>query len=293
MQQRTEVFWLIYSEDDAVKNKTYISFYEKEGEKLGLIMQLLIAEKLSFGVKENVLYLSCSEEELRPPKFVIVRTIYPFLSRHLEMMGYSVWNNAFIAEMCNDKAKTYQYLAGTGIQMPDTSFIKFSLADQVLERTEIKNSDYVIKAVDGHGGTSVFLYNNDRKADLIRSMKSSDMVLQPRIGTKNKDVRVYVIGNKIIAAILRIGKNDFRSNFSLGGEVCLYDLKQQEKFLVEKIITKFDFGLVGIDFIIDDNDDLIFNEIEDVVGARMLYQCTDINLVRLYLEYIMNKEGAL
>ncbi|MDF2611730.1 MAG: hypothetical protein K0R92_3204, partial [Lachnospiraceae bacterium] len=38
--------------------------------------------------------------------------------------------------------------------------------------------------------------------------------------------------------------------------------------------------------IIGDQGELIFNEIEDVVGARMLYQCTDINLVRLYLNYI-------
>jgi len=34
---------------------------------------------------------------------------------------------------------------------------------------------------------------------------------------------------------------------------------------------------------------LIFNEIEDVVGSRMLYQCTDYNLVEHYLNYILKQ----
>ena len=52
----------------------------------------------------------------------------------------------------------------------------------------------------------------------------------------------------------------------------------------------FDIGLAGIDFLIGDNGELIFNEVEDVVGARMLYQCVpDINLVGKYLDYILSR----
>ena len=47
--------------------------------------------------------------------------------------------------------------------------------------------------------------------------------------------------------------------------------------------------MVGIDFIIGDRNELIFNEIEDVVGARMLYQTSNINLVGLYLDYIKSE----
>ena len=48
----------------------------------------------------------------------------------------------------------------------------------------------------------------------------------------------------------------------------------------------FDFGLVGIDFIVGNDGELIFNEIEDVVGSRMLYAVSDISVVPLYLDYI-------
>jgi glutathione synthase/RimK-type ligase-like ATP-grasp enzyme len=111
-------------------------------------------------------------------------------------------------------------------------------------------------------------------------------VVQPLIGSRHQDLRVYVIGNKIQAAVLRTAKEGFKSNYSLGGEVSLYFLSEQETEIVNTIMDQFDFGLVGIDFIIGDEGELIFNEIEDVVGSRMLYRCSDINIVERYLKFI-------
>ena len=98
-----------------------------------------------------------------------------------------------------------------------------------------------------------------------------------------------MIGKEIIAAVLRTAKEGFKSNFSLGGEVRLYELSEEEKNLVYRIIKQFEIGMVGIDFIIGDEGELIFNEIEDVVGSRMLYQCSEINLVEKYLKYILSQ----
>ena len=39
---------------------------------------------------------------------------------------------------------------------------------------------------------------------------------------------------------------------------------------VNQVVQVFDFGMVGIDFILDENNHWLLNEIEDVVGARML-----------------------
>ena len=55
---------------------------------------------------------------------------------------------------------------------------------------------------------------------------------------------------------------------------------------VNKIIDAFDFDYVGIDFLVGENEELIFNEIEDVVGARMLSQCSDIDYAGMYIDYI-------
>ena len=291
--------WLIYYRENAHYNKEYIRFYRDEGVKLGLDIELILIEELEFGVKDSQWFLWVNNKEITFPAFVIMRAIYPLLNRQLEYMGIKVYNNSIVAELCNDKAKTYQYLARTGIRMVDSTFYqKHKLKEPLQKRTE----PTVIKSVDGHGGNEVFLFSPYTEMDtsnlaaqmeikVPECLNHTDTVMQPLIGSKHQDLRVYVIGDTIIAAVLRTSTEGFRSNFSLGGAVCLYQLNEIEEELVQRIINEFEFGLVGIDFIIGEEGELVFNEIEDVVGSRMLYQCApQINIVRLYLEFLLAKD---
>jgi gamma-F420-2:alpha-L-glutamate ligase len=299
------VGWLIYSERDVEKNKRYIEFYLEEGKLQDMQIKLILVEKLEFGVRNNTWYFNYENSEVNHPDFAICRTIYPLLNKQLEYMGIKVFNNSKVAEICNDKARTYQYVARSGIDMVDSVFIKSYMTEEAMNHI---HEPSVIKAVAGHGGGQVFLLEPTSKEDnkegltnaaisntthveqnksrILNGLNQSDVVLQPLTGSRHQDLRVYVIGKNIIAAILRTAKEGFKSNFSLGGDIREYQLSKEDTTIVEKIISLFDFGLVGIDFIIGDKGELIFNEIEDVVGARMLYQCTDINIVGLYLDYI-------
>ena len=48
--------------------------------------------------------------------------------------------------------------------------------------------------------------------------------------------------------------------------------------------------MVGIDFILDENNHWLLNEIEDVVGSRMLYQCQpDVHLLEQYFTFVSDK----
>jgi gamma-F420-2:alpha-L-glutamate ligase len=283
------VAWIIYFRDSAIYNQQYIQIYIEEGLKLDLEVKLILVEDLEFGVRENKWYMRYQDQEIKIPDLAICRAIYPLLSKQLELMGIRVFNNSFVSELCNDKARTYQYLAKSGIKMVDSSFYLNSQLKDII----YVDQPTVIKEVNGHGGSQVFLVENqnntikDETLDIITALGSSDVVLQPLTGSKHQDLRVYVIGKDIIAAVLRTAKDSFKSNFSLGGEVRLYQLSGDERSLVKLIIDQFDFDLVGIDFIIGDDGELIFNEIEDVVGSRMLYQSSYINIVELYLKYIM------
>lgn len=276
--------WIIYFRDAASYNQKYIEFYIEEGRKLGIQVKLILVEEITFGVRANEWFLNIQgNEPSRYPDFVICRAIYPLLSQHMEYMGIRVFNNAFISDICNDKAKTYQYLAKTGIRMVDSSFYLNSQAKAAISNV---NCPTVIKAVEGHGGSQVFLVEDKKIPHILDGLGSSDVVVQPLTGSSHQDLRVYVIGKEVIAAVLRTAREGFKSNFSLGGEVSLYQLSEDERSIVDIIINQFEFGLVGIDFIIGDEGELIFNEIEDVVGSRMLYQCSDIKLVEKYLRYI-------
>ena len=100
---------------------------------------------------------------------------------------------------------------------------------------------------------------------------------------------MYVIGKKIVAAVKRTPKEGFKSNFSLGGKVEPFELSETQRDIVEKVLDVFDFGLAGIDFFCYGNE-FVLNEIEDVVGARMLYQCfPDVDLLGQYFSFILDK----
>ncbi len=285
--------WLIYSQADIEKNKRYIQFYMEEGQKRNIDIRLVVLEELNFGVKKGKWFISGRYDEITCPDFAVCRTIYPLLSKQLEVMGIPVFNNSTVAEICNDKARTYQYVTRLGITVPDTEFCRYSRLE---DRLSVISGPTIVKAVAGHGGNQVYLLEQGNstevesiKKSILQGLNGADAVIQPLTGSKHQDLRVYVIGKEIIGCVLRTAREGFKSNFSLGGEVKNYILSPEETHLVNRIINLFDFGLVGIDFIIGDQGELIFNEIEDVVGARMLYQCTDINLVGLYLDYIQTR----
>lgn len=282
--------WLIYREADVEKNSRYIGFYRERSEAFGMETELMLVERMEFGVKNGRHYLMYDGECLPAPDAAVVRAIYPMLNRQLEYLGIPVFNNSFVSEICNDKAKTCQYVAQTGIKMIDTAYYKFERAEAALDGIYRPS---VVKAVAGHGGSQVFYLDRDRKEaipDIITGLDHSDFIVQPFTGSRHQDLRVYIIGTEIVGAVLRTAKSGFKSNFSLGGDVCLYGLSAAEKETVDRILSLFEFGMVGIDFIIGDQGELLFNEIEDVVGARMLYQCAPgIDLVGKYLRFIKEK----
>lgn len=73
----------------------------------------------------------------------------------------------------------------------------------------------------------------------------------------------------------------------LGGTAYEHQLTAAELDIVNKVIDAIYIDYAGID-IIYDNGYLVFNEIEDAVGARMLYKLTDIDPVKFYIQHILS-----
>lgn len=58
--------------------------------------------------------------------------------------------------------------------------------------------------------------------------------------------------------------------------------------MVKQILNKFQIDYGGIDFTFH-NGKAVFNEIEDAVGARMLYSVCDIDIAKLFVDYIIGE----
>ncbi|AOH55948.1 hypothetical protein ABE28_016420 [Peribacillus muralis] len=271
--------WLIYKREDAAKNKGYIDWMLDEANTLDLDLHIYHREDLRIGHRFNELYVEHMLGPLSLPAFAIVRTIDPFFTRQLEQMGIACFNSSFVSEMANDKAKTHQHLSALGIPMTDTVYCNGRPTSKDME------FPFIAKETGGRGGKQVYLIENN--ADLAQLNDGNWIVQKP--GRFGQDIRVFVVGNQVQAAVLRESASSFKANYTLGGTASLYELTSHDLALVEKVIEAFDFGLVGIDFIFAKDGSLMLNEIEDVVGSRTLSALSDMNIVREYLTFIKER----
>lgn len=272
--------WLVYEEGNTKRNYKFIRHWIKLGKEKGIKFKLVLRQQLFYGVKNDKLALKIKGEDVRPD-FALMRLNAPLLSQHMEAMGIPVFNNAHVARICNDKRLTHDFLAGQ-VPMMDTAFVDIS--------SENAPFDYpvVVKASNSCGGRKVFLCRgNEEYKKALQNCFPDTAVVQPLSDTIGKDVRVYVLGNKILQPMMRFSTNgDFRSNVGQGGDAAPYELDSETKKHVDKIISNFEFSFVGIDFIFNSGK-LVFNEIEDAVGTRMLFAHTRIDPVAEYLNYII------
>ncbi|BAC14016.1 hypothetical conserved protein [Oceanobacillus iheyensis HTE831] len=275
--------WLIYSEKDAIKNASYIEWFQLEATKQGLSLQLIIREQLTIGINRNQSILYYDHKHISTPDFAIVRYMDPLLSKHLERKGIHVFNSSAISAIFNHKGYTHDAILQTGVPMPDTYYYSNGL----LPNDPPLQFPFISKVVNGKGGNQVTLIHHITEWNTYKLNCQSDIILQ---STENiqfgKDIRVFVIGKQIIGAVLRESKTDFRANYTLGGTASIYTLNTPQQELIQKIVNKFDFDMVGIDFLLSTKGELLFNEIEDVVGSRTWSKVSNINLLELYIKHI-------
>lgn len=227
------------------------------------------AQRNNFAVnkfRENLNIKLVDETYRGDADFVINRTNNYKIAEYFENRKTRVFNPSGLSRLANDKQLCYDYMEKNGIEIMPTRY------------TDVPA---VKKPVDGHGGNNVSIISEKEEFE-------KGYVYQKPCNTLGKDLRVWVIGNKIITSILRESKTDFRSNFCLGGNAVLYTLSESEKKLIYKVISLVNSDYIGIDFIFNENK-LIFNEIEDTVGARMVYAKTNIDIIKIYCDYIKSQ----
>lgn len=224
------------------------------------------AKRNGFAVKkftENLDVVLVDESYRGNADFVINRTNDYKIAEFYEDKGIRVFNPSSLSRLANNKQLCYEFMQEHGIPIMPINY---------------EGAPAVKKKIDGKGGAEVFMINKKEPFE-------KGYVYQTPCDTLGKDLRVWVIGGKIICSILRESDSDFRSNFCLGGRAIPYNLNEKETALVEKIISHVDADYIGIDFLFH-NGNLVFNEIEDTVGARMVYDKTDIDIIKLYCEHI-------
>lgn len=282
--------WLIYNREDAVKNQYFIRALIEYAQGSGIDLKCVFREKVTLGIEENSLF-AAYEGEKSSPQIAINRSRDSFIARHLEIMGVKVYNTSEVTRLCNHKARTHQMITELKIPTLDTLFLNKRFFD-----VEKLNKVYpvVLKSTAGHGGREVFKCEGPE--DVVRQLhkiNEEEFIIQTLCNQTGVDVRVFVMGERILGAIKRESQTDFRSNYSLGGSASLYPLSKEIYTYVKKIISHLQSDFIGIDFMLDQKGNPFLNEIEDAVGSRTLYEYGHINTAKEYIHYIKNTAKKL
>lgn len=275
--------WIIYQKNDAQENESYIRWFQKEAKQQGILLQLVLRENMAVGIVNHQHEIYIKGKRQSYPDFIINRTIEPVLQTFFTACSIPIFNDADTANIANHKMKTHLAMNELNIPMMPTFFIH----GNALPSCAPLPYPIIIKSVAGRGGKQVhFIENEANWRMFIQQPSNEEYIVQSTNVQLGKDVRVFIIGTEIIAAVLRHNPADFRANFKLGGTATLYTLSNEDITMIKRIVNQFHFGLIGIDFLIDQSGKLIFNEIEDVVGSRILSEVSDINLLEKYIRFI-------
>ena len=256
---------IVYNAIDTKKNQWFIdkclSFLNDDGHSLSYLEE---KQLLDYVKKHNVDY-------------VIYRGRDSRLLEQLENRGIKTFNNGTTNKIANDKWLTVKLLER--LDLPHIS----SFLDS-------KNLSYpfIMKSISGHGGQEVFLIKNDNmQRQVLKQNPGKSFIYQDYLGNDG-DVRLYVLDDKVIAAVKRVNADDYRNNFSLGGEVSIFEPNKAMIECAQLIAKELQSTFIGVDFLLT-KDGFRIIEIEDPVGSRMLYQSSNIDIIKMYCEIIKEK----
>lgn len=281
--------YLIYYPEEMKKNRGMIQLFQTWGLQNGICFHSISLQNTFPDGSDALSGENVALGQLDIPDLVVNRTRNSQVSRWYQRKGIPVFHTEAFVALANHKFDTLQYFEKN---LPDWVTERHWCPKSILippgtkGNRELRRSG-VIKSVDGHGGSEVFLAEDADRWKKV--LAGRELILQERIDSDSKDVRVYVLGNEIYHAMLRTGTQDFRSNYSLGGGVREWHLTVEERNFVSCFIEALPQecqGMYGIDFILDREGRFIFNELEEMVGCRMLYQYTDRDIVRDYVSWM-------
>ncbi len=255
--------YIYYASEDATRNEKFITELIEEGKKLEIDLQLLVDD----------------EEPTKKASFIIFRGRDYTLVQKFEEAGFRVFNGSEANRIANNKLSTFELAVMLGIPVVETHKLYTS--------KQIDQYPAIVKTAHGYGGTEVYLCNDIQKVERLQKKYEGELlVVQPYIEANATDIRVFVIGDEIIGAVKRMGVNDFKSNYTLGGKIEKFKVSKKIELIVEKITDALESDYIGIDFLLRPNGQILLNEIEDPVGARSLYATHNISVAEKLMNYV-------
>jgi ribosomal protein S6--L-glutamate ligase len=208
--------------------------------------------------------------------------------RQFEMMGVYTTTKSIALVRARDKLRSLQILAKAGVGIPKTVFSRETAEiEDVLEH--VGGVPVVIKIARGTHGKGVVLAETKKAAQAVMQafyVEGVNFLVQQFITeSAGTDIRIFVVGNQVVASMQRQSvDDDFRSNLHQGAAANPIKLTEIERKTALKAARAMGLQICGVDMVRSDKGPLIL-EVNASPGFR-IEKVTNRNVAAKIIEYV-------
>ncbi|WP_150539644.1 ATP-grasp domain-containing protein [Actinobacillus vicugnae] len=211
--------------------------------------------------------------------------------RYFEAKKVKVLNNSTAFSLARDKWLSLQALVAAQIAVPASSFAGELCA--VEQHSNLHNTPLVAKTLAGSQGVGVMLAESKQNAQSVLAVLQQanlGYLLQDFVAeAKGQDIRAFVIGDRVVAAMQRSGEEgEFRANIHLGGKATKFELSEAEQQLAVNAAKAVGLSVAGVDLIRSESGLLVL-EVNASPGLEGIEQATGLDIAGLMIEHLINQ----
>ncbi len=212
--------------------------------------------------------------------------------RQFEMMGVSSLNESVAIARSRDKLRASQLLSRKGIGIPITGFA--NKPDDIADLIKmVGGAPLVIKLLEGTQGIGVVLAETKNAAkSVIESfigLNISVLVQEYIAEAGGADIRCFVIGEKVVAAMKRQASDgEFRSNIHRGGSASLIKITPEERSTAVRAAKTMGLNVCGVD-ILRSNHGPVVMEVNSSPGLKGIEQATNKDIADQVISFMEKK----
>ncbi len=210
----------------------------------------------------------------------------------LEAHGIKLINSRESLEIASDKFLSSVYFERFGIPTPKTIICEDS--QDALNSFEDLGGDVILKPLFGSKGIGITRLQDKAFAEnVIYTLEHLNEVfyLQEFIPHYNRDIRILVIGEEVVAGMYRISDN-WKTNVHAGAKVKPIEINEELKSLAIKTAKITKTEIAGVDIIESERGYLVI-EINSIPGFTALQKVTDFNLAERIVSYFLENVGKV
>ena len=209
--------------------------------------------------------------------------------RQFEMMRVYCVNESVAISRSRDKLRSLQLLSRKGIGLPVTVFAhKTSNAEEIVELAG--GAPVVIKLLEGTQGIGVVLGETPKAAasiiEAFGGVNTNILVQEYVAEAKGEDIRCIVVGDKVVASMMRRGKEgDFRSNLHRGGSAKAIKVTPQERTTAIAAAKVMGLNVCGVDMLRSNHGPVVM-EVNSSPGLEGVETATGVDVAGKIIEFI-------